>query len=629
MIKYITTDEEVVQVIEDILTFEGEFIPLDTETTSLDTQTAKLLLFQFKLDDDIYVINSVTVSLVDRIVDAIIQNGATCIAHNAKYDAKIIMSNLGREIKHWQDTMYLEVAIHAGVGKMYYSLNELVELYLGRKLDKEVRLGFIEKIDGDFTQEEIDYSANDVDVLLPIYLRQMEILEEAGMTEIATIEGRLSPVIASMEQNGITLNVDAWLSILEKAKIDMKQKYELVMNTLMGYIDFTKFKNAYQAYEFLAIRVTTKKKRSLLEEIQNLVEIRDYVVNDFNMNSNNQLKSLLSYIYDEDLSSVGKKALNDLASRTKEDTEPLNQLLDYRQASKKVSTYGTKFLGHIHPVTGRVHSSYSNIGTATGRMASSRPNLQNIPRGEEYRHAFTARDGFKIIGIDYSQQEYRLAGSLSGEDQIINAYLNGIDMHTKTGAILYGKETGNVTKEERSFGKTINFAILYGTSAWGMANNLKMPESKAKEIMDIFFSGYPKLSAFIGQAKEMILERGFSVTALGRRRYNKESPLFGTPYQKKLFSSRVTREGFNHIIQGTAADITKLAMINIYENNPFGKDLKVLMQIHDEVICEAREEVAQEAYDYVQREMIAAEQPFLGRIPAVADGYISNTWEKA
>ena len=342
-----------------------------------------------------------------------------------------------------------------------------------------------------------------------------------------------------------------------------------------------------------------------------------------------QIKKLLEYIYGIELGGVGKKAINDLAHTTDVDTSILENLIEFRMAKKKVTTYGTKFLEHINPITGRVHAQFHNIGTDTGRFSSSKPNMQNIPRDELYRQAFVARPGYKIIGIDYSQQEYRLAGALSGEIAIINAYIEGLDMHTATASILFGVSAKDVTKEQRNYGKTINFAIIYGTSAWGLSNNMKITMNKAEEIMEMYFAGYPRLAKFKEMAENRILELGYSITALGRRRYNREVPLFGTPKEREKFLARIKREGFNHIIQGTAADITKLAMINIYENNPYGDELRMLLQVHDEVISEVREDLADEAYLYIQEQMVMAEQPFLGSIPAVADGYISNTWEKA
>ena len=628
MIFYIDSDDEVDVAIQSMLKCKGCFA-VDTETTSLDVFEAKLLLLQVGVENNTYVFNAVKLSRLGEVVDTIIKTDRTCIAHNAKYDSKIIMATLGKEIKNWYDTMYIEVMLNAGIGKKFYSLAHLVEKYCGVELDKDVRMNFIEKVDGEFTQEEILYAANDVIYLPEIMKKQLVLSSEAKELDIVDIESRLIAPVASMEFNGITLDRKAWDGILMEAKALANVNEKTLMDMLMPHLDFNGFYSATHACEFLNIPIKTKRERTELDTIQSKEMIEKVVRKLFSPTSNKQIKKLLEYIYGIELGGVGKKAINDLAHTTDVDTSILENLIEFRMAKKKVTTYGTKFLEHINPITGRVHAQFHNIGTDTGRFSSSKPNMQNIPRDELYRQAFVARPGYKIIGIDYSQQEYRLAGALSGEIAIINAYIEGLDMHTATASILFGVSAKDVTKEQRNYGKTINFAIIYGTSAWGLSNNMKITMEKAEETMEAFFAGYPRLAKFKDTVEEKILDVGYSITALGRRRYNKVAPLFGTPKERSAFYARVKREGFNHIIQGTAADITKLAMLNIAENNPYDNELRMLLQVHDEVICEAREDIAEEAYLYIQEQMIDAEQPFLGSIPAVADGYISDSWEKA
>lgn len=285
-------------------------------------------------------------------------------------------------------------------------------------------------------------------------------------------------------------------------------------------------------------------------------------------------------------------------------------------------TYGMEVeKDHSHVTSGIVTHN-------TGRFSSSHPNLQNIPTQGGFRECFVPEEGYSFISCDYSQQEYRLSGAISRDDVIINAYKNGSDMHTATAAIQFGIPFSEVKKEQRNVGKTMNFAILYGSSEWGLHKNLKVPVEKAKEMITKFFEGYPKLSAFKTMAEARILELGYSCTPMGRRRYNVPKPMFTDSKQFVKWQEQVKREGFNLIIQGGGADILKLAMINIAVKNPWGDKFRMLLQIHDELMVEVHNSIKEEALLFIETEMRDAEQPFLGEIPAVVEGRITTRWEK-
>ena len=633
MLHYIESDNELPEVIKIISEEKDNCIALDTETTSLDVLTTRLLLLQLGIGKHIFVFNATKMKKLGEVLDFIIFSQKTCIAHNAKFDAKVLRTNTGREVKKWYDTMYTEVLLNSGRGFPFYSLEELVEKYCGKSLDKTVREKFYDREDGeiDFSQEEIDYSADDVVYLKRIRQLQLQAIKESYLQEIENIESRLIPVVADMEYSGVTLDTVVWKEMLKENVREAEELKLQLLETLFSYINFDEFSDAFKAYEFLQIRVTTQWKTRELSAIVGKTLIKQAVGKEFNVDSNMQIKSLLENILSLELASVDKKTLKGLSKKIKSKPirEMLALILEYREANKRVTTYGEKFLAHIHPKTNRIHADFHNIGTATGRFSCSKPNLQNIPKLSLYRNAFIAREGYKIIGIDYSQQEYRLAGALSGDRVIIEAYMSGTDMHTATAAIMFGKSPSDVTPAERNYGKTLNFAILYGTSAYGLRNNLEIPLQKAEGILETFFKGYQALHQYKLYAEDAMIECGYSITASGRRRYIPEPPLFCTPGELRMFYERQKREGFNHIIQGTAADITKLAMLGVSEKNPFGDDLHMLIQVHDELVFEAREEIVNEAYSFVQKEMVDAFQPFLGEIPAIADGYIGDCWEKA
>jgi len=254
-------------------------------------------------------------------------------------------------------------------------------------------------------------------------------------------------------------------------------------------------------------------------------------------------------------------------------------------------------------------------------------NLQNIPRVNGYRECFIAPDEYKWISADYSQQEFRLAGAISGERVIIDAYKAGADMHTATASLIYDKPLDKIEKQERFIGKTANFTIVYGGTEYALGKNLGLSEEQSVKILKAFHDGYPIFSEFKKSAEKSILNLGYSTTVLGRRRYNEPKPIYQTNQEYMKYINKQKREGFNHIIQGTAADITKIAMLmNIPKNNPFGDKLKMLIQVHDELNFEAHESIVDDAVAFIREEMLKAERPFLGEIPASVDISVGDHW---
>jgi len=259
----------------------------------------------------------------------------------------------------------------------------------------------------------------------------------------------------------------------------------------------------------------------------------------------------------------------------------------------------------------------------------SKINMQNIPVQTGHREAFMAEEGFSLLACDYSQQEYRLAGAISKEPKIIEAYINGFDMHIATAALRYKKELVDITKEERNKGKAVNFTIIYGGTEYALSKNLNIPKREAIELLNEYWAGYPILSAHKTATENKIAELGYSVTLLGRRRYWKELSPFSTPQEVVNYENRMKREGYNHIIQGTGADVTKLAMIGIDRNNPFGDKFRLLLQIHDELVAEIHDSIIEDATRFMKYEMETAFQPFLGVIPALADAHVAKRWTKS
>ena len=619
---YVNKLEELVGLYKAIMS-NKTVMAADIESTGLNCFSDKVLLFQLNIGGQIYVIDvrELGYDLLKEIIYNLNMNGRTIILHNAKFDMKFLYSRTGIMLENVYDTMICESLLHAGVGKVLYSLAELSEKYTDTFMEKEITSQFIDfPDDKPFTERMLIYAATDVMVLPEIYEKQIDQILKTHEIDVMNLEMKLIPVVAEMEYNGIGLDTEKWLEIEKTAKVKLQGLMEELRDMILKKILKKIFVNGSELAKACAIPVKTKKLAKLLEEITDIGAMSTWLRDNMNVASPLQMKTILNLI------GVKVKDTNEKTLKDFEGNDVIDKLLEIREVAKQVSTYGSKFLDVINPATGKIHTEYFQTGTATGRFSSARPNMQNIPTHGGYRECFIPEEGYVFISIDYSQQEYRLAGAVSGDPVIIEAYKNGSDMHTVTAKIVEKKDT--ITKDERSRGKTVNFAILYGSTEYGLKRNLRISLDQSIEIINNFWSGYSRLSAFMKCAGERILELGFSSTPLGRRRYNIEKPLYMDSKGYMKWQERILREGKNHIIQGGGADIIKLAMVQIRNKNPYGKDFRILLQVHDELLLEVRRDLAESAMAFVKKEMEDAEQPFLGTIPAKTEEKIKDRWSK-
>jgi DNA polymerase I-like protein with 3'-5' exonuclease and polymerase domains len=602
----------------------------DIETTGLDYFVDEILLFQVMIGKDIYILD--VRELGYAFLTGMIRwigNNSRAVFHNTKFDLKFIYHRTGFLLENVYDTMTAEAVLLSGSGKQYFSLEELAEKYSDTFMDKEVRKEFINyPKDQPFTEKQLNYSALDVKVLEHIYLAQIKQFEETNQNKVIELESNLIPIVAKMEYDGITLNRDEWIKLDRVARQHLEELNDKLIPEIADYaINKFKVNNGLELVSRLKISEGTKTKRDrlALESITDLPLMKRWICEHINLGSWQQKVAILN-MYGVRVTSSNEKIIQKHAAKF----PIVSKLLEISGVEKQISQYGESFLKDIHPFTGRVHTEYSTVGTQTGRFSSSRPNLQNVPTDGGYRECFIPRPGYVFISCDYSQQEYRLAGAVSGDPIIIEAYLKGYDMHTATAANFNNKDLKDVTKEERKWGKTRNFEIIYGTTEYGLSKSLKCSIAEALEKLKMYWKGYPRLYKFKEMAEKKIMELGYSVTPLGRRRYNLVKPLLGNSNDYLFWEARVKREGFNHIIQGGGADIIKISMVNLFRNNPFGDKFRILLQIHDELLFEIHESVAKEAGEFIKMEMVNAEQPFLGTIPAVVEGYdiVKERWSK-
>jgi len=604
-------------------------IGFDIETSGLDFIDDNILSLQFLVNDDIFVFTNPEMFnyIISLVEDKLL------IGHNIKFDMKFVFSKFGILLKNVYDTMIANAILNAGInGFNYTSLNSLVERYFGISLEKEIRKEFENA--SELTDEMIEYAGNDVKYLIDIYNIQKKEISDNKLNRILDMEMKLLPVVVSMEVEGINLDIDKWLSISEeKRELATKLENKLKNILLSRALSSLSYNNLFELMEKLSIPVTRKRDRELYESIRpgdkNFIEI---LSSKLNIGSTKQLKTLLN-IYGIGVDSTSSKALSDyeLKHKLTEDQKELFETISkYREASKRATAFGKKYIEKYVKSDGKIHAEFNQLGTATGRFSSSNPNLQQIPHTMDYRSCFIASPGKKLITADYSQMELRIMAAVSNEHKMINAYKNGKDLHRLTSSLIFNKPEEEIEKEERSVGKMINFAVLYGAGAYRISLALDISRNEAEEILNRFHSGYNKMYNFIEEARKIILNKGYSVTVYGRKRFFEKPDVYTDYKEKNRIEQSIMREGVNHIIQGTGADIMKDAMVKMFYQNPFGHNkFKILLQVHDEVVVEVDEDIAEEAKEFIKSTMEKAECVALGnKLPCEVDAKIADTWVK-
>ncbi len=305
----------------------------------------------------------------------------------------------------------------------------------------------------------------------------------------------------------------------------------------------------------------------------------------------------------------------------------ISKILEWRSLIKLQNTYVDALPNEVHPKTGKIHTTFSQAVAATGRLSSNNPNLQNIPirteRGKEIRKAFIPRnENFSIASADYSQIELRLIADMSGDPNMIQAFKNNEDIHKSTASKVFNVPLEEVTKEQRSHAKTVNFGIIYGVSSFGLSQQTDLTRSESKELIETYFKTYPTLKAFIDKQIAFAGENGYVETLLGRRRY-----LHNINSQNSMVRAGDERNAVNAPIQGSAADIIKIAMINIHhylEKNRCKS--KMLLQVHDELVFDIHQDEQEILLPIIKREM---ENAYQLSIPITVDVGIGNDWLQA
>ncbi len=601
-------------------------ICIDVETTSLDPITGKLLLFQIKAGENTYIIDCLhsEIRTITYVVQIIKDSKKLCIGHNIKFDIKYLYTKTGELIENVYDTSLAENIINAGVGKKFYSLNDLTSKYCDVVLDKDVRESFYKEEIITFTQEQLIYSALDVKYLEAIKEKQLLEIAKRRLIKILNLEMLLVPVVADMEVTGIKIDVEKWKENNQKASEKVEDVGVNFVDKLITLIfEKIEFETLLDVYDKLAIPAKTKKLRNQLIQITDRETIFIAIKNNLNLDSPYQLLKCF-HILGFEVPDTNEKTINKI------DDPLIEELLQYREYSKKKSSFGEKFLEHINKVTGKIHTNFNQLGPATGRFSSDKPNLQNIERESVYRDCFVADDGFYLVTADYSQAELRLLGDVSREPKFIKAYEEDRDLHIETAVELFELDREKIDKKLRQHAKNTNFAVVYGSTEWGLYRNFGIPLETGAAYLAAHRKAYPDLYRFIDAMGTEIARRFYSITPMGRRRYFNVPEFTGDYRQFGRELASIKRRGINHIIQGGSADITKLAMVSIYYNNPFGKDkFKLLLTVHDElVIMVANEIPPEQSMEFILKMMNDAGNNVMKVIRSKVDIKHGMSWSK-
>ncbi|NMC59362.1 MAG: hypothetical protein GYA51_08275, partial [Candidatus Methanofastidiosa archaeon] len=546
-----------------------------------------------------------------------------------------LLVKTGIKFNNLYDTMVAESLITKGIGKNFSSLGELTEKYCGVTLDKSVREGFFKngKL-SELTEEQLIYSALDVQYLEIIKNKQIDLLK--SQKKVLDIEMLLLPAVIYMEYKGVDVDQDKWKILSEYHSEKAERLYSELIEEIISAVlstmklTMTDVNNCFELAKKLNIPVKTKKETARLQELSSDEEYSTFIRDNFNLNSPLQLKTVLGLLGIEELESTNAKDMKQLR-----DKYPfLNKIISYRENKKRITAFGMDFLKNINPIDGRIHATFDQIATNSGRFSSSNPNLQQIPSpssdekelGIDYRKCFIPPVGYKMITSDYSQQELRLAGAISQEPNFINAYKNDEDLHTLTATIIFSKSAEEISPEERKIAKSFNFAILYGSTEYGLAYNFNKDPKEMREMIDKYYAGYPKLALCKETIENLSVKNKFSVTLTGRRRYFEDKKIFTDAKEYDQYISGIKRVSFNHMIQGSGADIVKLSLARIYHENPFGEDMYICLTVHDEIVCVAKDEIVEQAKEFISKIMLDVEQDFLGEIPAAIGIEIGDYW---
>ena len=578
---------------------QAELIAFDTETTSLEPLDASLVGFAFAVESGQawYVplahadqnTEFTAAEAIESLAPLLADPDRPKVGQNLKYDLNVLEQNGLTLAGIAHDTMLASYVLNSTATR--HDMDSLAGRYLNRQTQSFEAIAGKGKQQVTFdqvaTEQAAAYAGEDAEVTLALhrYLWPRLQSEQGPQAVYETIEMPLLPVLARMERVGVTLDVD-----------QLQQQSEALAERL-AELEVLAHESAGRA---------------------------------FNLGSPKQLQEIL--FGELELPVVRKtpkgqpSTAEDVLQELADDYELPRLILEHRGLAKLKSTYTDRLPEKVHPRTGRIHTHYHQAVTATGRLSSSDPNLQNIPirtpAGRRIRQAFVAPPGYLLMAADYSQIELRIMAHLSDDERLLEAFAAGEDIHRATAAEVFGQSLDAVTGDERRAAKAINFGLIYGMSGWGLARQLDIQRKEAEQYIERYFERYPGVKRYMDQTRESAREKGYVETLFGRRLWTDEIRA-RNPQRRQA----AERAAINAPMQGTAADIIKRAMIAVDRwIQTDGVDARLVMQVHDELVLE----VADSAVELVQQAVVSQMQDAATlKVPLLVECGVAANWDEA
>ena len=585
-----------------------KFLGVDTETEGLDFLTDKMIMFQIGDAENQFVIDTRHVS-IEPLRKILEDTNIVKILHNAKFDYKFILKGSNIKLENIWDSMLIDQVIHCGKYTIRYSLNELCRRYLDVYLDKDVRSQFIGLKEQTFKENQIVYGAKDVAYLIQIQKIQAESLKKHRLEKVAELENSVALSFADIEYNGIRLDQDSWKNIAEDSKTDVEVYEKQLDDFILNDPKFNKFINPHvQSDLFIP-----------------LDEIRKVIVK---WSSPKQVLDVFKCIIPELENVNGKELFKHINESF------IATYIKYKEKAKLATSYGLDFLKNVK-VDNKIHTSFNQI-LNTGRVASNKPNMQQIPADNKFRRCFIPDENHVLVSADYSSQELCIIAVGSKDPVWLEALKEGKDLHGLCADLVFEEKWRQADEKERkslrTIIKTINFGLAYGMGPHKLSNTLQISIEEAETLIDKYFTIFPSIKKFLaslgGYGKRLGHIRTYK--PYSRIRWFEDwSPNMGYTKDTMKILGSIERASKNTPIQGTGADMTKLALSLLRETiNKNSLPVKIVMTVHDQIDTMCPSDFAQEWSIILRDRMEEAAQIILGTDLLKADPNITNKWEK-
>jgi DNA polymerase I len=683
----ITSHAAMQRAVDHYLARAGLPLAFDIETTGLDPRSGHIISLQFYQEGDALptVFDAREQFIYDReyvadLIKPLFAGKLLIVGHNLKFDFLWLMTHYQVYPTRCYDTMLAEQVLQ-GVGRsdakargVELSLKALASHYAGVTMSKAERNWFIDldkrpdEWEAALPDEQVAYAAEDVRVLPLLYTRQCEALRKADLFRAAKLEMDALPAIASIEESGVHIDVKGWRAFIAEKEAEAREIEARALEVFGGAIlaartqEYDQKLAVWQAWE-------AEKKahefwlRQYFDEntfhlgtpesigwgefkTKEMRKWRDEHPNPGKPKPDQSLPNLSSPTQlvqaFQQMGIAVVSTASEVLQQVEGDHPEVQLLLDYRRAQKFVTSFGEALLQYVTPA-GRIHPEYVQIGASTGRMSCTRPNWQQVPSkgdGQRLRHLVRAEPGNKLFTADFSNIELRVLADLTGDQTMLALFDSGADLHTYTARMMFGlgdavdvKHTLMPGSDQtyRAVAKVINFGLVYGMSPTKLARTVKVTKSRAEELMDAYFALYPTVAKWMEQQKHFGVTQLYSVTRSGRKRlYSLPSDPRDPDY--RMLRARVQRQAMNSPIQGTSADITKLALSNLYRSGILQNGLgyaRIVAVVHDEVVLEGPEDMRHLIELILAEAMGAAAKEYLKRValPEV-EVVVADYWSK-